>query len=366
MQLKTIVIAHNFDTNSFAAMSHGLAHHLSDNGFRVVYISHFPYFEMPHIIKKNQGEIIVCSWPTKKRPTNFVDFWWFAKLYIKYKPDFVIGHFVGSNIAITVSKILSFGKTKTFEYYHTISGAIITDLVFVKWTQKLLFFRKKIFYSLFCDQIICPSEIAKYDLISFFGCKNTIVISNPVCDRTPENIEFVSKNIIISYLGRLEPTKGVLELINSFQNFQNINPESTLKLQIAGTGSLQSQVLNLVKTAPNIFFFGGINYSDIDNYLKNSHYTIIPSKFDNLPTVGIESLMNARPLLISNTTGLTALVTDNVNGFKFDCDQNGFFDIFNKAETNESKYNDFCKNARLLYEKEFTMNRYFKAIKTLL
>lgn len=343
-------------------MSHGLAHHLSDNGFRVVFISHFPYFEIPQIIKKNQGEIIVCSWPTKKRPTNFIDFWWFVKLYYKYKPDFVLGHFVGSNISILLSKILSLGKTQTFEYYHTVSGAIITDLKKVDRKQKMLFLRKKMFYNFFCDKVICPSEIAKSDLESFFRYSKEIIIPNPITDRLIDFFVFKNDGVIVSFLGRFEPTKGILEMILAFKNFKIKNPLANIKLQIAGSGSLNVEVLNLIQDQSDIVFFGALQYGDIDRYLLQSHYTIIPSKFDNLPTVGLESLMLGRPILIANNTGLTHFLEHDVTGFIFNFAIDSIENAFNTAFLNFIKIDQLSKNARECFLKNFTMNRYFKTI----
>ena len=79
--MKTILIAHNYSDSSFASMSYTLAHHLADAGNRVVFISHKPYFNETKSIKKEKGEIIVCSWPTQKRPTSIKDFFWYSKLY---------------------------------------------------------------------------------------------------------------------------------------------------------------------------------------------------------------------------------------------------------------------------------------------
>ena len=66
--MKTIVIAHNYSESSFATMSYHLSHHLANLGNRVIFISHHPYFSDEQIIKKGKGEVIVCSWPTKKDP----------------------------------------------------------------------------------------------------------------------------------------------------------------------------------------------------------------------------------------------------------------------------------------------------------
>ncbi|WP_431243023.1 glycosyltransferase family 4 protein [Flavobacterium sp. P21] len=169
--MKTILIAHNYDENSFAAMSCNLANHLADKGNRVVFISHKPYFNEIQTIKKQKGEIIICSWPTENRPTSLKDVFWYCRLYFKYKPDVVLGHFVGANIAISLSKLLSFNNTKTFNYYHTLTGQISADWRGSRLKSTLLRYRKSIFYRFFCDAIICPSDLAKEDLRINFNLK---------------------------------------------------------------------------------------------------------------------------------------------------------------------------------------------------
>lgn len=112
-------------------------------------------------IKKDKGELIIYSWPSEKRPTSIKDAIWFAKLYFMYKPNMVVGHFVGANITIGISKLLSFTKVKTFAYYHTLMEQINLDNQNTStFKRKILFLRKKMFYKFFCDVIVCPSELA--------------------------------------------------------------------------------------------------------------------------------------------------------------------------------------------------------------
>ena len=83
MEMKTILIAHNYTQNSFASMSFNLAHHLAKLGNRVVFISHKPFFKDMKIIKSGKGEVILFSWSSEKRPTSFNDVFWFVKIYLK-------------------------------------------------------------------------------------------------------------------------------------------------------------------------------------------------------------------------------------------------------------------------------------------
>lgn len=364
--MKTILIAHNYTEDSFAYMSYNLAHHLAERGNRVVFISHKPFFKEIEIVKKERGEVIILSWSTEKRPTSFKDVLWFSKIYSKYKPEFVIGHFVGSNITISISKLLSFGKIKTLAYYHTLSGQILADskMNFIK--GKILFFRKKIFYKLFCDVLVCPSGLAKKDLESFYAVDKGVVVLNPMADRFIVHNSKSLENVIISYLGRLDDSKGVLEMIKAFILYKQKNINSKIILKIAGGGLKQSEITSLIDNEKAIEFKGGLKYNEIDKYLTNSHFTIIPSKFDNLPTVGLESLMNGTPLLISNTTGLSDYLVDTRECFKFDPNVNSMITLFEKIESEKFDYKEMTVNARSTYLNLFSFENYFLSISKLL
>lgn len=296
--MKTVLIAHNYNKSTFANMSYQLAHHLANKGLRVIFISHKPFFEEIIKLKVGKGAIIVFSWPTKKRPVSIKDFLWFSKIYLKYKPKIVLGHFVGSNISILASKLLSFGKVKTYIYYHALSKQLSIDNSNTVNRKAFLFNRKKVFYKLFCDKIICPSELAKEDLNTHFNLHNGVVIPNPMEDRFIEtNKRFDKNSIIISYLGRLDGSKGIIDLVEAFKSYISENKKTKLVLKIAGSGAKEESLKDKIKDSHNIEFYGSLAYKDVDDYINKSHFMIIPSKYDNLPTVGLESLMNACSLI---------------------------------------------------------------------
>ena len=356
--MKTVLIAHNFSEISFAGMSFHFAHHLADMGNRVVFISHKPYFLMNQKIEKGSGEIIVCSWPTENRPTSIKDFVWFSEIYLKYKPDVVIGHFVGSNISILVSKLMSLGTVKTFCYYHTLSDQLLADQTHPSLKQNLLFLRKKIFYKLFCDVVICPSAKAKKDLKAFFTITKGSVVLNPMKDRFENKIRISDENIIVSYLGRFDSSKGVLDLIKAFIIYKNQSKDSKMILNISGSGSQEFEIKELIKNNPSIHYFGRLTYDKIDDYLNKSHFAIIPSKCDNLPTVGLESMMNKTPLLISNETGLTKYLKDGYECFKFDSNVDSIVSLFEKVEKNIDKQEQMGINARNTFLSLFSIENY--------
>ena len=361
--MKTILIAHNYSETSFSAMSYHFAHHLADLGHKVIFLSHEPYFPQKKIVKTENGEINLFSWSSKKRPTSLADFIWFAKIYWQHKPDIVIGHFVGTNITFMVSKLLSFWQVKTFEHYHTLSDQILIDLKKISFKQKLLFYRRKIFYPLFCDKIICPSQFAKDDLELFYGAKNSFILLNPMADRF-ENKKKISQNqIIISFLGRFDPSKGIVDLTKAFIKYKQQNPNSKIILNIAGSGAQEFKIKELIGDNEAINFMGYLTYDKIDLYLNQSHFTIIPSKIDNLPTVGLESLMNQTPLLISNNTGLTDYLVDGKDCFKFDANVESMISLLEKVENRFDCYEQMSHEARITFTKKFSLKSYYKNFK---
>lgn len=364
--MKTILISHNYSENSFATMSYHLANHLADIGNKVIFISHHPYFLEKQIIKKEKGELIIYSWPTQKRPTSVKDALWFSKIYLKYNPEIIIAHFVGSNITISLSKILSLGKTKTFEYYHTLSNQIIEDLQKTTFKQRFFFNRKKIFYKLFCDVIICPSQLAKNDLQLFFGINRGLVILNPMMDRFERKFLISNDSIVISYLGRLDSSKGVVTLVQAFNVYKQKFSRTKIILNIAGSGRQELEIIQLVDNNDSIHFVGGLSYDKIDAYLNKSHFTIIPSKFDNLPTVGLESIMNQTPLLISNTTGLTDYLVDGKECYKFDSTIDSMVLLFEKVENNFQLCEQMGKEARTAFLDKFSMAEYCNSVSNLI
>ena len=364
--MKTIVIAHNYSEISFAAMSYHFAHYIANKGYRVVFISHKPFFFEQQLIEKNGGEVIVCSWPTQNRPTSIKDFLWYIKVYLKYKPNIVIGHFVGSNITILVSKLLSFGKVKTFEYYHTLSSQILIDLQKISLKQKFFFIRKRMFYALFCDTIICPSELARIDLEKFYSLNKGVVLLNPMIDRFKNKFIISKEKIVVSFLGRLDASKGVIDLIEAFELYKNNNQSSKIILNIAGSGKQSDKLFQMTKNNSSIHYLGHLEYEKVDEYLNKSHFTIIPSKFDNLPTVGIESLMNMTPLLISTATGLADYLEEGVDCFKFNPDINSIIMLFEKLEISFNLYEQMSINARTTFLNQFTVSNYCKDLKQII
>ncbi|WDF62859.1 glycosyltransferase family 4 protein [Flavobacterium sp. KACC 22763] len=360
--MRTILIAHNYTESSFAYMSYYLAKSMALEGNKVIFISHKPFFAKSFEEKMENGKLLVYSWPTEDRPVKFKDALWYSKLFLEHKPEVIISHFVNVNITAIISKLLSFNKAKVFPYYHTLSNQINKDVSTSSLKRNIKKYRKQLLYKWFANLVICPSELAKEDLKQCFFRKNSIKVLNPMKDRFSGKRTLNSSPIIVSYLGRLEPSKGVVELMEAFIAYKKKCKSSKIVLNIAGNGSQYIKILELSKEHDYIRIKGALPYNEIDQYLNKSHYTIIPSLIDNLPTVGLESMMNQTPLLISNNTGLANELEDGGDCFKFEPTFEEMLILFQRVENNKNNI-AMGVNARKTYMEKFGIEEYCKKMK---
>jgi glycosyltransferase involved in cell wall biosynthesis len=367
--MKTVLIAHNYEQTSFAAMSYFLANHLCNQGYRVVFISKRPYLNQSEKRKIGKGELILCSWPNNFRSTSWSDFVFFYKLSKKYKPQVVIGHHNGTITSVITSKLL-FGKNVlTADYHHVCTESYLLDNLGPDWRVKFFLFRKKILYNFFCDMVICPSTKAIEDVTNKFKHKNPVLIYNPLPDRlTTNQSPAIEGNITIGYLGRLIPCKNIIWLIEQFLVYESYNPQTKIKLKIAGEGFLKEELQEKIKKSNRIIYLGEISYEEVDEFIQSAHFTITPSLADNAPTVVTESLMLSTPPILSNRVGTANLFSNMGNAFLFSpSDSEGLFQVFRKIETiSNFEYKSLCSEARKLYLKHFTMDKYFNHVNSII
>lgn len=364
--MNTIFICHNYIDESFSSMSFYLANRLAEEGNRIVFISKKPYYkeEVKHYL--GNGELVLTSWPSEKFSTSIKDFRWFASLFRKFKPSFVIGHHNGSITSLITSKILGRRNVKTIEYYHVCTPSFISDAKGLTARLRFFFFRKRVFYHLFCDHVICPSLFSVRDLENYYYYKKGVEIMNPLPDRFKEEPNPSRKRDLVSYLGRLDPTKNVIELIEAFNSHKAEYPNSPLKLKIAGTGILSSEVNKLCQSHKDIEFLGPIPYENVDKFLSESTFIIIPSVFDNLPTVSLEAMMLGKPLLLSSTVGTKDYLTDGRDCILFKPNKKGIKDTLDTLPSiPEKQLFSMGKNAREAYLRNFQMEKYIESMKEL-
>ncbi len=110
---------------------------------------------------------------------------------------------------------------------------------------------------------------------------------------------------VIGFVGRLQYQKNPIMLMRVFNEFHKIDKNS--KLMIIGTGTMEAECRKFVQDNSldeDVLFLGMKN--DTANYYSVFDLLLLPSFFEGLPVVAIETQANGLPCLVSDT------ITDEV------------------------------------------------------
>ncbi len=249
---------------------------------------------------------------------------------------------------------------KEYEVVHSISGitAVALDKLKKKYRFKHIvqFIGADINYTLpglknmgcvktlnGIDQIVCNSVALKNEVKNIFGLESnvSVVYRGVDLERFSNVIKKLDKNVVFLFLGGLEPyknspygenLKGGITLMKAWKLIdQHINEETSVKLIYGGAYTSENDDLNNWKNSLNfkdkVEILGRVNPNNILKIYGRTNVTIIPSRTEGFPNVGMESFAVGNCVIGSNVGGIPELIDDNVNGLIFnDNDENHLFE----------------------------------------
>ena len=161
------------------------------------------------------------------------------------------------------------------------------------------------------------------DLFKQFGVKEECVYEFPwfhdhmnLCEKLPS----LTNSLVIAYIGRIAPYKGIEVLMESMKYVNSKHP-ITLKI----VGEIDSEYGYSLKNKygdqfshHNVEWVGWIKGEDMKDFFAEVHATIIPSICPETgPRTLIESLAHLRPVICTDLPSMNDLIKDGVNGMLF-------------------------------------------------
>ncbi len=107
------------------------------------------------------------------------------------------------------------------------------------------------------------------------------------------------------FVGRLQPSKGLFELIEMFNRLQKRHPK--LKLTIVGEGDILKGLKDKVSEynlGGKVTFTGALPYEDVFKYYRSSTIFVFPTKSEVFPLVSIEAMACGIPVVASDILSL--------------------------------------------------------------
>ena len=124
------------------------------------------------------------------------------------------------------------------------------------------------------------------------------------------------EDLRIVYCGRIEPRKGVRELVDAFAQLPTL--EVTCFGRDGRTAPPQSsEVEYLQPRASNVRFAGELAPEALQRELRSADVVILPSRWDNWPNACLEAMGHARVVVGGDRSGMAEMIEHGQSGFLF-------------------------------------------------
>ena len=101
------------------------------------------------------------------------------------------------------------------------------------------------------------------------------------------------------------------------------------------------------------------SYNLVFSYLEKAYALLVPSRFDNFPTVIIEAFSSGVPVIGSNAGGIPEMIKQGVDGFICEPDnEQEWIDKIELLIKDVNLRNKMALQARRSYEEKFTMEKH--------
>ena len=245
-----------------------------------------------------------------------------------------------NSVAIIISKIFNV-KIVIRNSEYILGGLISKDENIFKVVLTLL--QKILIYNL-CDYIITNSKGSELILKKFLILKKIKYIYNPYLKKVNTVNNPKRKNNIL-FVGRFVRQKGIFILLTAFKflKIKNYN----YKLILIGDGPEKNEIKNFIRTnnlKKDIKILKWTKY--LSKYYSSSKIFVLPSIYEGLGNVVIESLNYFTPTLVSDCkSGPNEIILNGKAGYIF---KSGMpMDLLGKLIKIDKNYNQAKKKAIL-------------------
>jgi glycosyltransferase involved in cell wall biosynthesis len=126
-------------------------------------------------------------------------------------------------------------------------------------------------------------------------------------------LELTPDCVAILYVGRLEPHKGIDDMMGAFAELVRVVPH--VMLLIAGDGTLRGRIARAAAAMPSVRYLGRLTGDDLWEAYAAADIAVVPSRFEPWGLVVNEAMAAGLPIIVSDCVGSAAdLVREGSTG----------------------------------------------------
>lgn len=169
-----------------------------------------------------------------------------------------------------------------------------------------------------------------------------------------------SDKVCFVTIGYIEEHKGQDILLQAIKVLpQSIREKALFYIVGQDSSIFAEKIKKEIELIPEIIMTGTLSRDGIDEILNCADVLICPSRQDSMPTVAAEAMMHSVPCILSDATGTSAYIKEEIDGFIFHSEDVSA--LSKKVEwciENKDKLYSFGIKSRLIYEKYFSMKSF--------
>ena len=168
-----------------------------------------------------------------------------------------------------------------------------------------------------CKRYLESLSISEEKMFHLPYCIDTDSVYDGPLGVDPEN----TGPIRLLYCGALSQRKGILEFAQTLNKWCQLDPDRSIRFEIAGTGSLEPEILKHQSSNLEIVMLGNCDSNQLKDAYQRANICVFPSFADEWGLVPIEAMASGLPVLGSAfAQSVEAVVEDGVNGWIFEPD----------------------------------------------
>lgn len=211
---------------------------------------------------------------------------------------------------------------------------------------------------------IVLSEGEKNILQKRFGAKRVEVLPNCVDhnDNVNLNLNF-NDNLTLGYLGRIEPNKGMEELLGAMEKLKGEGRK--FRLRFAGKENKEGEFIPRYERVlgEDFEYCGLVSGKSKRVFLESLDVFVMPTYFEGLPMSLLETMGYGAVPVVTSVGSIPTVVKDGENGlFVKVKDVNSIVDALRKLDDDRALLAKLSERARLTIQENFSAERYVKKL----
>ena len=181
-----------------------------------------------------------------------------------------------------------------------------------------------------CDQIVLPTQKEKEYLIQYYNapidkirivpCGVNLDLFKPMDKLSVRrHLDFHVDDLIVLYVGRYTPIKGLDRLFETFQNLMHL---SHLRLVMVGGDGQHSPMFRKLQSKATtlhienrLMFAGRVDQETLPQYYSAADVLVVPSYYESFGLVALEALACGTPVVTASVGAMEEIVKDDVTGY---------------------------------------------------